>query len=499
MSESESPTSARKPRIMLMADVKGWIFERHCHTLVRLLGDRYDFTIRYMADDFREEDYDLIFPLEWHLIPAEKIQNPAKYVTGIRSHILWRQRDLFEFADLLRAKYQSVHAVSQRLVDTLSGVIPNLSYVTHGVDLNCFRPQTSAALSGPGKLRIGWAGNRANRSKGFEDYILPLTRIPGVELVYCGYVDKNLTKEEMVDFYDSIDCYICASSIHHEGNNNPLMESGAMARAIITTDNGTVPEYLRHGVNALIVEPELPNFVRAVCTLRDNLELRVRLGQSARDAVVAHFDWNVMAERYAAFIDQALANRATWTPSISLAESLTGELPGPAQTPRPEPIPVTAPAPGTPDDLGYWRDYARRLEAEIRTPASPEPDSFERFRNLHRSRWAIVETMDIIRELETENHRLRDAITANERMIDDRDRAMQGQSDMIAARDVALKDQASLLDERWAVMQSMEQMITARDAALKDQAALLDERWAVMQSMDKMIAERDAIIARHRS
>jgi len=188
--------------------------------------------------------------------------------------------------------------------------------ITHGVETEVFTPRTRADQSGRGRARIGWAGNRINATKGFEQYVAPLARLPGVELAFCGYQDRNLNLEDMHKFYDSIDVYVCASSLHHEGNNNSLMEAASMQRAIITTDSGAVPEYLRHNENALIVERELPNFIRAVVELRDDPARRVALGEQARVSVQQHFEWRAMAEQYAAFFEHALVDQHSWQPDL---------------------------------------------------------------------------------------------------------------------------------------------------------------------------------------
>ncbi|HTI69014.1 MAG TPA: FkbM family methyltransferase [Candidatus Limnocylindria bacterium] len=306
-----------KPRIMLMADVPNWIFARHCRVLTERLSDDFQFELKLQGQAYDESQYDLLYPLEFNLIPREQIRTPAKYVTGIRSHLSWSALDFLPFADLLATRFQRVHAVSKRLQGMFKPFVPNIRHVTHGVDTEFFRASTRADRSGLGKLRIGWAGNRINATKGFEQLIAPLARIPGVELVFCGYQDKNLNVQQMKEFYDSIDCYVCSSSIHHEGNNNSLMEAASMERAIVTTDNGAVPEYLRHRENALIIERELPNFIHAVCELRDCPELRTKLGRQARQAVVKHFDWKAMAEEYREMFWEALEGAKTWKPDVA--------------------------------------------------------------------------------------------------------------------------------------------------------------------------------------
>ena len=294
---------SRRPRILLIADVPNWIFERHARTLLALLGDKFEFTLCFQGQPFNEDDYDLIYPFEWNLVASELIRHPSKWITGIRSHCSWDKEPFAAFAERLCCDFQRVHVVSQRLLGIFAPHVPGVVCVSHGVDTQHFAPTTRADQSGC-KLRLGWAGNRLSPNKGFKEIIEPLGRLPGVELVFCGYSDRNLSLDQMKEFYNSIDAYVCASDF--EGNNNSLLEAAAMARAIVTTDNGTVSEYLRHGESALIVGRSLPAFSEAVERLRDTPPLRRELGAAARASVVAQWDWRTKAEDYRALFSDAL-------------------------------------------------------------------------------------------------------------------------------------------------------------------------------------------------
>ena len=300
----------RRPRVMLMADVPNWIFARHCKVLMDRLGSQFDFDLKLQGQTYNEADYDLIYPLEWNLIPQNQIRTPAKYVTSIRSHTSWAGHDFLGFTQFLNTHFQRIHTVSERLTRVFRPFVPQTDYVTHGTDTAFFTPTRPVDQTPSGRVRVGWAGNRVNKTKGFEELIAPLGKLPGVELVFCGYMDKNLDLEGMRRFYDSIDVYICSSA--QEGNNNSLLEAASMERAILTTDNGTVPEYLQHRHSALIVERELPLLIQAVCELRDDPELRRSLGLRARQAVISRFEWSQMAPRYAEFFQRALDGMATW-------------------------------------------------------------------------------------------------------------------------------------------------------------------------------------------
>lgn len=298
------------PRILLIADVPNWVFASHCKKIKELLGKDFDFTIKLYGEPFNEDDYDLIYPLEYRLV-KQKIKNPAKYVTGIRSLISWDNRNLLDVLDILTHQFQAIHVVSKELYTTFKQYLPNVSYVTHGVDTSYFTPTTKRATPATGQIVIGWAGNRNSSAKSFTQLVKPLDRIKGVKLIYCGFDTRNLSAKQMKKFYEKIDVYVCASS--SEGNSNVVMEAASMGCAIVTTSTGTVPEYLADGKSALIVKHELIDIMQAVIKLRDNPRLRLRLGAAARKAVVS-FDWSVKIEDYRSFFLKALRNRDSWKP-----------------------------------------------------------------------------------------------------------------------------------------------------------------------------------------
>ena len=300
---TDAVSALLRPRVMLMADVPNWIFERHCKVLMKMLGSQFQFDLKYKGQPYDEEDYDLLYPLEWSLIPSDQIRTPEKYITSIRSHTSWAGTDFSKFTRYLNANFQQISTVSNRLYKIFSPFVQKIHYVTHGTDTTFFTPTRRVDQANGDKIRIGWAGNRVNKNKGFDEIIAPIGQLPGVELVFCGYIDQNLDLDGMRQFYDSIDIYLCSSAL--EGNNNSLLEAASMERAIITTDNGTVPEYLENRVSALVVERDLHHFINSVIELRDNPKLRRLLGVRARQAVVARFDWSKMAVEYADFFKKS--------------------------------------------------------------------------------------------------------------------------------------------------------------------------------------------------
>lgn len=300
---SAAPAPSGLPRILILADVKGWIFERHANLLQARLRGFYDIHVGYRETPVDENQWDLVYPLEWNLVQQERIGDRRKWVTGIRSHVSWESHGAEALGAYLTRNYGMVHAVSERLRKLLAGGYPDMRVLSHGINIDHFTPvSTVSAL--PGELKVGWAGNSAVLLKGFKEFIEPLDTLPGVALKYYGYSNTMLNYASMKDFYEDIDVYVCFSLT--EGNNNSLMEAAAMGRAIITTDVGTVPEYLEDGVSALIVPRTLAALTAAVERMRDDPALRARLGAAAREAVKI-FSWEDKLREHRRFFDEALA------------------------------------------------------------------------------------------------------------------------------------------------------------------------------------------------
>jgi len=294
--------AAKRPKVLIIADVPGWIFERHARTLQAGLAEEFDISIAYKGEPLDEDAWDLIYPLEWAQAPREA-RLPWKWVTGIRSHVSWEGYEVPSLCRFLETRFAAVHVVSRKLEAIFKPHLPSVVSMSHGLRCELFQADTEG-LGENGRIRLGWAGNRATNVKGFDELIRPLGELPGVELRFCGYSDTLLTLEQMKGFYEEVDVYVCSSK--SEGHNNSLMEAACMGRAIVTTDVGTVPEYLEDGVSALIVE-RTPQAIRAaVERLRDDASLRRRLGEAAKASVRRSFDWKDKLREHSIFLGNAL-------------------------------------------------------------------------------------------------------------------------------------------------------------------------------------------------
>jgi glycosyltransferase involved in cell wall biosynthesis len=119
--------------------------------------------------------------------------------------------------------------------------------------------------------------------------------VGGAELHLAAREEKWRNRDEMLDFYRSLDVYVCAS--RSEGTPNTCLEAAACGLPVITTRVGNMPELIREGENGFFVERDIAGIAEKLTRLRDDPELRLRLGRAARTAIKP-WDWRRQAARY---------------------------------------------------------------------------------------------------------------------------------------------------------------------------------------------------------
>jgi len=77
-----------------------------------------------------------------------------------------------------------------------------------------------------------------------------------------------------------------------------VLEAMALAKPVISTSTGVIPEIIENGKTGILVPPGRPeNISAAVLKLARDLELRECIGKEARKYVVRFHDWNVIAKK----------------------------------------------------------------------------------------------------------------------------------------------------------------------------------------------------------
>ena len=113
-------------------------------------------------------------------------------------------------------------------------------------------------------------------------------------------------KKQMLEFYNSIDVYICASLT--EGTPNPCLEAAACGIPILTTAVGNMPEFIENGVNGIFIKRDIGDIVKKIKLVRDNHYLRSRLSTKARERALI-WDWLQKAKNYKHMFDAVLEGK----------------------------------------------------------------------------------------------------------------------------------------------------------------------------------------------
>jgi glycosyltransferase involved in cell wall biosynthesis len=231
--------------------------------------------------------------------------------TKLRAYIALDRAVLWCFADL-------VIAVSKQLAEaaTAGRNRPKVTYIHNGVDLGKVKARRPAADVrrelgiGSGDIVIGTAG-RLMPVKGHEDFLRAAAQVlaqeADVQFVIVGdgplrddlpasarrlRVDGRCVftglRSDTYDLIEAMDIFVLSS--RKEGLPLALLEAMALARPVVATAVGGVPEVIRHGVTGLLVRPGDPRALADAClALIRRREWAATLGVQARRVVEQEF------------------------------------------------------------------------------------------------------------------------------------------------------------------------------------------------------------------
>ena len=309
------PAMRALPVVLCVVDHPGWAHDRKTDALAGALGGVYEVVKRYQAEvsagDLERADCVLLY--YWLQIGRlrEVLRSlRGRLVVGVCSHReldgAWREPGLATLAELARAVFVNNRLLLEELGPLLSQPV---YYTPNGVDTELFRPAVPPSPPAPLRpLRVGWAGSLSNHGsehRGVRELIAPaVAAVEGAELRLAVREEKWRSREEMLGFYRSIDVYVCAS--RSEGTPNPCLEAAACGLPVITTRVGNMPELIRDGENGFFVERNVADIAEKLGRLRDDPELRDRLGRAARADAVESWDWRRQAQRYDAMLRAVL-------------------------------------------------------------------------------------------------------------------------------------------------------------------------------------------------
>lgn len=113
----------------------------------------------------------------------------------------------------------------------------------------------------------------------------------------AGSVRFTGIRQDVPRFYEAFDLLV--SSSLREGTPMVLLEAMAMAKPVIATCVGGVPDLVRHDETGLLVPPgDIPSMARAIVDLLQNQNQRERLALAGQRLVHEEFSAESMAEAY---------------------------------------------------------------------------------------------------------------------------------------------------------------------------------------------------------
>lgn len=302
------------PRILVIVDVPGWAHDFKTRNLARVLHPDFEVVERFQ-DQVTPQDLeqcDLVVLYYWHQlqrasIPLETFRNfKDKLLCGISGHHEIDGPLREPGLDILRQVASTVFVNNLFLLREFEPLL-NLPvfYTPNGVDTSFFEPGPDRSPST--RFRAGWAGSLSNQGReirGYDAFIVPaVDRVEGVELATAAREERWRSPEEMLEFYRSLDVYLCASRL--EGTPNPCLEAAACGVPLITTPVGNMPELIRDGHNGFLVERSIDAFAEKLALLEKNTAHRTAMRRAARTQAM-NWDWKIQAGNYRRMFDEVL-------------------------------------------------------------------------------------------------------------------------------------------------------------------------------------------------
>jgi len=297
-----------KPRVAIIADVRGWAWDRKARALRQHLCGEFDVTVSYLYDkkpDTLPTGVDLYHTFE--VFQASLLPPGAPYVTGITAHVWPGLEQRYGAAPIRRWAGEALafHANSRLLEREVAARLGRpIAYCPNGVDEVFFHRLRPAPRD---RLVVGWVG-KPNPRKG-ADIVREACRLAGVELRTVERTHRDaLPAEAMRDFYQG--CNVVAVASDMDGTPNHALEGAACGCAVVGNAIGNLPELVEDGVNGRLVERNAESLAAALRDLAADLPRALAMGEAARVTIERGWTWAQLAENYAALWRAALTAKA---------------------------------------------------------------------------------------------------------------------------------------------------------------------------------------------
>ena len=167
---------------------------------------------------------------------------------------------------------------------------------------------------------------RVIKDKGVLEYIEAAENLKDkANFLYVGEIDKGNKNALIPDwknvkylgFRDDIKDLISIADIvvlpsYREGTPRTLLEAGAMAKPLITTDTPGCREVVKDGFNGFLVPvKDSKKLTEKIKVLIENKELREKFGQNSREFIKREFDIKIVVLKYMELYEKFILTKNT--------------------------------------------------------------------------------------------------------------------------------------------------------------------------------------------
>ncbi len=284
----------RKPKILLICDVRNWAWWNKSMYLKKYLSDEFDFDIINIHGKGRrgvdKKKYDIYLTYGYSFVNYLNGIPKHKRITGVTAH---RPKNMI-VNQMKKCGY--VHANSLLLKKELEKWgLKNIFYVPNGVDTELFKPIKEIPLKRD-NIIVGHIGKNSNM-KG-QDIIKKVIKKSGAQsFLHLNTWQNMVPYREMYKKYQDIDVFIVASI--EDGTPNPALEAMACGRPVISNNIGNMPEVIINGYNGFIVKKDVNAYVEKINWLKENRDKLIEMGKNARKSIIdGGWTWENQAENY---------------------------------------------------------------------------------------------------------------------------------------------------------------------------------------------------------
>lgn len=336
-----------KKKIAIIIDTTGWAFDNIAHSVKKNIND-YEIDIipgEYFEGNMVKlflfcKDYDLIHFMWRGYLSLIKQNQLEQYVSSLgmdfkefEDNYIYSKIITFTVCDELFLygdekwrtdeimKYSKAYFVtSKKLFEIYNKFEKKPETIIHdGVNLDIFKPKNLSRFENINRnIFVGWAGNSKfvdadgdADMKGVEGIIKPAIE----ELKKQNYnvslnmADRNIKKidsNNMPEYYNSIDIYVCASKT--EGTPMPILEAMAVGVPVITTDVGIVQEaFGKIEKKYILKERTVECLVNKIKEMIDNPKEMSLISEENLNQI-KDWDWSVISKKYKDFFDKFIDN-----------------------------------------------------------------------------------------------------------------------------------------------------------------------------------------------